>query len=263
MHGVFDGCKTIQPLLDHLVEVHPGTNVTNICMYNYVESAFDIKQMVTGVAKVVEKYSRDHPEGFNMIGFSQGGLVLRAVVEKLNITNVHTFIALSSPLMGEFGNTYYLQWLFPNTSTELVYHLLYTSAFQSTLSIAGYWRDPFQHEEYLKYCEFLPELNNEVEKPFSADQKVNFQRPQRMVCVGGPDDGVIMPWESAIYQFYAPESFAMLGFEETKEYKMDLFGLQSMDKAGKLVRISVPGVQHHDWYKKKNILEKYIAPYLE
>lgn len=48
--------------------------------------------------------SRKYPEGIHLIGYSQGGLIARAILEKYPEHNVHTFISLSSPQAGQFGS---------------------------------------------------------------------------------------------------------------------------------------------------------------
>ena len=36
----------------------------------------------------------------------------------------------------------------------------------------------------------------------AAVRKKNFLRIKQLVLVGGPDDGVIIPWESSIFGYY-------------------------------------------------------------
>ena len=55
--------------------------------------------------------------------------------------------------------------------------------------------DPHHMEDYQKHCNFLPEL----EAPPSSDREdyqKNFQKLADVVLIGGPDDGVITPWQS-------------------------------------------------------------------
>lgn len=58
-----------------------------------------------------EKFGEDllnitarHPEGIHLIGYSQGGLISRAILEKYPLHNVRTFISLSSPQAGQYGS---------------------------------------------------------------------------------------------------------------------------------------------------------------
>lgn len=47
-----------------------------------------------------------HPEGVHLLGYSQGGLVARAILESFDNLNVKKFISLSSPQAGQFGSMY-------------------------------------------------------------------------------------------------------------------------------------------------------------
>jgi len=44
------------------------------------------------------------PEGINLIGYSQGGLLARAILQRFLMHNVRNFISLNSPQAGQYGN---------------------------------------------------------------------------------------------------------------------------------------------------------------
>lgn len=44
------------------------------------------------------------PEGINLLGYSQGGLLARAILQRFPDHNVRTFISLSSPQAGQYGS---------------------------------------------------------------------------------------------------------------------------------------------------------------
>ena len=52
--------------------------------------------------------------------------------------------------------------------------------------------DPHHIDEYVKECNFLPKL----ESPTNSSYRENFLKIQDLVMIGGPDDGVITPWQS-------------------------------------------------------------------
>ena len=70
--------------------------------------------------------------------------------------------------------------------------------------------DPFHRSEYLKNCIFLPKLNNcsydngkqlicSHHAPTGitdCNSSNGFKELKQMVLIGGPDDTVIMPWQS-------------------------------------------------------------------
>ncbi len=52
--------------------------------------------------------------------------------------------------------------------------------------------DPYQRKLYQEYSSFLYPLNH----PSDSSHKTNFERIEQLVLIGGPDDGVITPWQS-------------------------------------------------------------------
>lgn len=52
--------------------------------------------------------------------------------------------------------------------------------------------DPHHLDEYRKRCNFLPKL----EVPEDKSYRENFLKIKDLVLIGGPDDGVITPWQS-------------------------------------------------------------------
>lgn len=45
-----------------------------------------------------------HPDGVNLVGYSQGGLLARAILETFTNHTVRTFVSLSSPQAGQYGS---------------------------------------------------------------------------------------------------------------------------------------------------------------
>ncbi len=56
--------------------------------------------------------------------------------------------------------------------------------------------DPHHQDSYLKNCKYLPYIDNVVSTANSSDFKANFIKLDRLILIGGPDDGVITPWQS-------------------------------------------------------------------
>ena len=52
--------------------------------------------------------------------------------------------------------------------------------------------DPYHISDYLKNSVFLPKLN----LPSDPSYRENFMAIEDLVLIGGPDDGVISPWQS-------------------------------------------------------------------
>lgn len=64
--------------------------------------------------------------------------------------------------------------------------------------------DPNKQDLYFKFSVFLPYINNELKSTNSSEFKDALTRLDKMVLIGGPNDGVITPWESRfkIINFY-------------------------------------------------------------
>eukprot|EP00731_Ephydatia_muelleri_P021338 Em0013g1065a len=61
---------------------------------------------------------------------------------------------------------------------------------------------PYHQDLYYQHCDYLPLLNNGTNPAY----KTNFLNLQQLVLIGGPDDGVITPWESSQFGFYEDNS---------------------------------------------------------
>lgn len=51
--------------------------------------------------------------------------------------------------------------------------------------------------------------------------------------------------------------------EQRLEYKRDLFGLKTLDELGKVLRITVSGVEHLLWHRNHSVIDNFILPYLD
>lgn len=89
----------------------------------------------------------------------------------------------------------FLHLIFPDLVARTAFELFYSRIGQKT-SVGNYWNDPFHHELYLKYSNFLPYINNEIESDDSDTFKNGILKLEKMILIGGPHDGVITPWES-------------------------------------------------------------------
>eukprot|EP00731_Ephydatia_muelleri_P038703 Em0869g1a len=159
-------------LVQFIQKAHPATDVLNVDAYNDADSLLPMWDQVNGVQAKIQSFVESAPDGVHMICCSQGGLVCRGILENYPM-NIRTLVSLSSPHAGQYGDTQYLKYLFPNYTKEHLYLVFYTDVGQD-FSVGGYW-NVF---------------------------KSNFLKLQRLVLVGGPDDGVITPWQSSQFGFY-------------------------------------------------------------
>jgi palmitoyl-protein thioesterase len=90
-----------------------------------------------------------------------------------------------------------------NSSTfcEYVRELLDLGAYigwiQDFLVQAEYWHDPFNEEEYLSDCVFLPDINNEGQNK-NATYKKNIESLNNFVMVKFTEDTMVQPIDSEV-----------------------------------------------------------------
>lgn len=78
---------------------------------------------------------------------------------------------------------------------KTAYELFYSHVGQHT-SVGNYWYDPDQLKLYFKYNIFLPYINNAVNSTGSESFKQGLLNLKKLILIGGPDDGIITPWQS-------------------------------------------------------------------
>lgn len=115
---------------------------------------------------------------------------------------------------------------------------------------------------YYKYSKFLPYVNNEIDVFNNSDYKIGLTKLNRMILIGGPNDGVITPWESSHFGYYDNNN-TVIDMRDRDIYKDDMIGLKTLDKQGKLEIITVPGISHTEWHKNISIVDKFLLPYLD
>ncbi|KAK7076507.1 holo-[acyl-carrier-protein] synthase, partial [Halocaridina rubra] len=81
---------------------HPGTEVHVLDMLHGWKSLaplwYQVKNFYTSLLPVMNNAS----DGIILIGYSQGGIISRGIVEAME-HNITTFISLSSPQAGQYG----------------------------------------------------------------------------------------------------------------------------------------------------------------
>lgn len=135
---------------------------------------------------------------------------------------------------------------------------MYTDEMRNSLSAASYWRSP-DRETYINGNKFLPVLDNELE--YNATKKTNFLRPQGLYFFGSPDDEIIKPWRTSIFDFW-DDNMQTIPMESMPFYIDDTFGLRTALETKKAHRIAVDGVTHHGWIGREDIFTDYIMDLL-
>ncbi|XP_053673278.1 lysosomal thioesterase PPT2 homolog [Anopheles nili] len=259
-HGILTGADSMEHLVDRIEEIHPGTVVYNFERFGGWSSLENAWHQVLEAHGYLRAVCEEHPDGINMIGYSQGGLLGRAVLQTYPGHCVKTFISLSSPQAGQFGDDF-LHLIFPSLVARTAYQLFYTYVGQHT-SVGNYWNDPHHQDLFEEYSIFLPYVNNHIFSTNSTQFRDTMMRLDRLVLIGGPDDGVITPWESSHFSFYN-ESYAVIPLQESTIYTEDLIGLKTLGESGRLHVIAKENVHHYQWHRSNSVIDGVIMPYLD
>ncbi|XP_025196811.1 lysosomal thioesterase PPT2 homolog [Melanaphis sacchari] len=175
VHGLMTGdVSTMQHLAARIAELHPGTKTYVIDRFCGLASLEPLWRQTKKLADDLLKICSLHPEGVHVIGYSQGGLIARGMIEEYGAEhNVRTFISLSSPQGGQYGAECFTK-MFPALTTRTAYELFYTRLGQRALSVANYWYDPRHRDLYLKYSAYLAVIDN-VKQQNSSDLNLQQQ----------------------------------------------------------------------------------------
>jgi len=114
--------------------------------------------------------------------------------------------------------------------------LAYNSLSQNVLYQADYFRDPMRvNTSAYKAHSQIAQWNNEG-TTVNATYKANFVKVKRFIMIKAEADSMVYPNEGEHWGHFADGSLSkVLTMRETEWYKKDLFGLQTVDKAGKIL----------------------------
>ncbi|XP_047340857.1 palmitoyl-protein thioesterase 1-like [Impatiens glandulifera] len=200
--------------------------------------------------------------GYNIVGFSQGNILGRAVIEFCEgAPKVNNFVSLGGPHAGIASIPFCGSGGFCILVDYLIKLGVYSKYVQEHLAPAGYIKIPTGINQYMKGCKFLPQLNNEYKDHKNAVYTKRFASLQNLVLIMFEDDKVLVPKETSWFGYFSDGSRdKVLPAQETTLYQEDWIGLRSLDEAGRVQYINVSGGH----LEISNIdIKKYIVPYLE
>jgi palmitoyl-protein thioesterase len=216
MHGIESNSENLADLADWVsktfnrtvfnVELGDGDSYsTDTPMWKQIDAFKDVISNNTAVS-----------DGFDFIGISQGGLIGRGYVSRYNSPPIGNLITLVSPHGGVYDK-------------NLGFIDLYGPIAQSTLSFAGYWRDPTHLVRYQLFSSFLPEANGE--KPLKRNKYL--QALTNFAMVFSPNDDIIKPQSSGIFDTFNAD-LTILPLENNPIYTEDWIGLKTLNETGRL-----------------------------
>ncbi|KAK4802729.1 hypothetical protein SAY86_000932 [Trapa natans] len=201
-------------------------------------------------------------KGYNIVGLSQGNLIGRGVIEFCDGgPQVKNFISLGGPHAGTASVPLCGIGPWCIIADLLIKEHIYSDYIQAHLAPSGYLKLPNDIPHYLEKCRFLPKLNNELQDEKNSTYKERFTRLQNLVLIMFEHDTILIPRETSWFGYYPDGAFKpVIPANQTQLYTEDWIGLRTLDEAGKVKFISVPG--NHLGISKGD-LKSHVVPYLE
>jgi palmitoyl-protein thioesterase len=199
--------------------------------------------------------------GFNAVGFSQGGLFLRALAQTCDV-RVRTLVTLGSPhggvaqvpacrAAGDGASVYC------NQMAKLVRAGAYSTLVQGAVVPAQYYRAANDEAGFLQHSLFLAGANNLLEAK-NATYADRLAALDRLVLFRFADDATVVPRDSA---WFAVQSGAeVVPLEEQELYADDWLGLRALDSSGRLTLAECSGEHMRftlDWFAQ-NVIQPYL-----
>jgi len=267
-HGMGDSAAGMIGIANILKDNIPDVYVHRIMIGGNlivdVESGFfrDTNRQIREVCQMIAE-DPELQNGYNAIGFSQGGQFLRAVAQRCPQPPMKNLVTFGAQHQGVFG--------FPNCPGEIsffcdiVRDLLnygaYVEFVQDFLVQAQYWHDPLHFETYVEKSLFIAEINNEKTEK-NASYAVNLAQLENFILVKHNQDSMVEPRESSHFEFYVPgQADVILPLKESPIYTEDRIGLKSLDEAGRLHFMEVEG--NHLEFSREWFIENIINVYFK
>lgn len=258
MHGLGDSGSNrgMQNLAKSVSDAYPGAYSIAVDVANGLSSyTQSIDVQVDAFAAVVQKDAQ-LANGFNAVGLSQGGLIVRAYVEKYNNPKVHNLVSLCGPQGGVGdcpGGT-------PTWMCNVGKDIMYGAGF----SFSGYWKDvdgdaAAMEAKYLEKSPYLADINNDRDVKNSTYIS-NMLSVNKYLMVEALNDTVVLPHASEMHGFYNWGDLSTITtFRETEGYKQDFIGLKTLDEEGKIDTKTYEG-DHLRWTTQ--FWDEEVLPYL-
>lgn len=190
------------------------------------------------VKQFLEQSVGSSDEMFNFLGFSQGGVFGRALIERCEGINPYNFITFGSPHSGVKDGPVCedSDWVCKKRNQLLRSQVWKV---QDTVLSAQYFRDPYHYDDYINYSKFLNDINNE--KPNQSNQTYidNFCKLNKFVMIKFDQDETVVPKESAWFQDIDISNDQILPFNQTTFFKKELIGLKKLYNSNSIEFLSI------------------------
>ncbi|KAK9455133.1 Alpha/Beta hydrolase protein [Dipodascopsis uninucleata] len=180
-------------------------------------------------------------DGFDALGFSQGGLFMRGYVERCNSPKVHNLLTFGSPQNGvaDFPPCKARDFLCRQRNAALKSQVWRPYA-QNGVTVAQYYRNPDEYEQYLEYSGYLADINNErIEKNMTYAE--NLKSLEKLILYLFTEDETVVPKESAWLADFDKSTGEVTLLQDRKMYTENWLGFKELDKDGKLEFYMIEG----------------------
>ena len=262
LHGMGDSCCALGSIggVAKFLESRLGVFVHSIATgegeLRDVASSFfgNVNEQVAGICEGLRALRSELSGGFHMVGFSQGGQFLRAVVQRCGHElpgPVHTLVTLGGQHQGVSNSPVCARAAggAAQQACAAVQAALAVGAYspyvREHIVQAQYFKDPSYYDTYLERNVFLPDINNEREGERNPLYKKNLSSLERLVLLKFEDDSVVEPAESSLFGFWETdedeekgegrrrsrgEARKIVPLCESRLYREDWLGLRALDE---------------------------------
>ncbi|KAI6228774.1 Palmitoyl-protein hydrolase 1 [Aphelenchoides fujianensis] len=215
-----------------------GANVFSDTEHGYLAN---MNELVDDACRQIQA-DEQLKDGYHALGFSQGGLFVRALAQRCSNPPVRGIVSIGGPQRGIYGFPYCLgEQGICDTVRRMLNIGAYVGFVQRNLVQAQYWHDPFQLADYRDRSIFLADIN--CDRACNQTQyRENLLRLKYFLLVKFTLDEMVVPMESEWFGYF-PENngTVVLPMNETDFYKQDTLGLKTLDESGRLHFLSVVG----------------------
>ena len=180
----------------------------------------------------------------NLLGLSQGGQFLRALVETCPLPHppatLMTFGSQHNGIWRFLADCAAADWTC-KTASSLLQKNKWSPWVQQHIVPAQYFRDPADLDSYLLNSGFLADANNERPESRNENYAKNLASLERFVMLVFEDDTKVFPKESGWFDDVYEETGKVVKLRDRDLYKEDWLGLKKLDKKGGLVFGTMPG----------------------
>ena len=241
-HGMGDSCcnplsmgsvkKMLEKELDgaYVLSLMIGDSVASDTTNGFF---MDVNEQIDFACNVIQK-DVNLQNGYNAMGFSQGGQFLRGLAQKCPQPPMKQLISVGGQHQGVYGFPHCPgSWFICKEVDKLLDLGAYTDYVQNHLVQAQYWHDPLNEEKYRKHSKFIADVNQEV--TVNPTYKQNLMRVSNITFIMFNKDTMVIPKESEWFGFYKPgQAKELMTLQESDIWKQDKLGLREMDSQGRL-----------------------------